>query len=133
MSQREYAADLLHSDRLCAGDGLLRRGTPRRDRPCRYHAERIEFDLFFYHPDVSARSLGVASVLFEIEWGAAPGLHAHVSRLSISACPSTAYKSHYGPHELLHGRPGESDEPMWVAADRGRGMTDEDGCDRSNI
>lgn len=69
---------------------------------------------FFYHPDVAALSLGVASVLFEIEW--ARRLHcAHVYLgYRVQDCPSTAYKAQYGPHQLLHGRPALDGEPVWV-------------------
>lgn len=68
---------------------------------------------FFYHPDVGACSLGVASVLFEIEWARRMNRPYLYLGYRISSCPSTAYKSQYGPHELLIGRPGPEDEPIW--------------------
>lgn len=71
---------------------------------------------FFYHPDASALSLGVASVLFEVEWARAHGL-AHVYLgYRIAGCPSTAYKSQYTPHELLVGRPELDQPPIWRPA-----------------
>ena len=72
---------------------------------------------FFYHPDAARLSLGVASVLFEIEWARSRGkTHVYLG-YRIAGCPSTAYKSQYGPHELLGGRP-ELDEPaIWRPAE----------------
>lgn len=68
---------------------------------------------FFYHPDAGGRSLGVASVLFEIEWARQLGC-AHVYLgYRVLGCPSSAYKANYGPHELLIGRPGFDEEPAW--------------------
>ncbi|MDR3405202.1 MAG: arginyltransferase [Chthoniobacter sp.] len=68
---------------------------------------------FFYHPNVSACSLGVASVLFEIEWARRMERPHLYLGYRVSGCPSTAYKSHYGPHELLQGRPEMEEAPVW--------------------
>jgi arginine-tRNA-protein transferase len=68
---------------------------------------------FFYHPDVSECSLGVASVLFEIEGARRLGCPHLYLGYRVSSCPSTAYKSQYGPHELLQGRPESDEEPVW--------------------
>jgi len=68
---------------------------------------------FFYHPEVAASSLGVASVLFEIEWARRMGCTHLYLGYRVSNCPSTAYKAQYGPHELLYGRPGADTEPVW--------------------
>jgi len=68
---------------------------------------------FFYHPDIADCSPGVASVLFEIEWARQRGC-AHVYLgYRVQACPSTAYKGQYGPHELLVDRPGFAEAPEW--------------------
>ncbi len=69
---------------------------------------------FFYHPDLRERSLGVASVLFEIEWARQRGRRHVYLGYRISGCPSTAYKSQYGPHELLLGRPDFGETAVWV-------------------
>jgi arginine-tRNA-protein transferase len=65
---------------------------------------------FFYHPDAAHLSLGVASVLFEIEWARSRQRPHVYLGYRIAGCPSTAYKSQYSPHELLVGRP-ELDQP----------------------
>lgn len=70
---------------------------------------------FFYHPDVADLSLGVASVLFEVEW-AKKRQRPHVYLgYRIAHCPSTAYKSQYAPHELLRGRPELTEPAVWSA------------------
>jgi arginine-tRNA-protein transferase len=69
---------------------------------------------FFYHPSVGHLSLGVASVLFEIEWARQMDRTHLYLGYRIADCPSTAYKSQYGPHELLRGRPELDEEPEWV-------------------
>ncbi len=68
---------------------------------------------FFYHPDAAVWSPGVASVLFEVEWARQRGCTHLYLGYRVSGCPSTAYKSQYGPHELLIGRPGFDEEPVW--------------------
>ena len=68
---------------------------------------------FYYHPDCRPRGLGVASVLFEIFW-ARENDCAHVYLgYCVRSCPSTAYKSQYGPHEILVGRPEFTDRAVW--------------------
>jgi arginine-tRNA-protein transferase len=68
---------------------------------------------FFYHPDVAHLSLGVASVLFEVEWARARQRPHVYLGYRIAGCPSTAYKSHYAPHELLRGRPELGEAACW--------------------
>ena len=70
---------------------------------------------FYYHPDAAPWSPGVASVMFEIEWARQQGCSHLYLGYRVAACPSTAYKSQYGPHELLTDRPGAEEEPVWVA------------------
>ena len=61
-------------------------------------------------------SLGVASVLFEIEWARSRNRPHVYLGYRIAGCPSTAYKSQYLPHELLEGRPELADPPVWRGA-----------------
>jgi arginyl-tRNA--protein-N-Asp/Glu arginylyltransferase len=76
-------------------------------------AQAVSSIYFFYHPDVAACSLGVASVLFEIEWARQMNCTHLYLGYRVRECPSTAYKAQYGPHELLYGRPEMEDEPVW--------------------
>jgi len=80
-------------------------------------AHAVSSIYFFYHPDVGACSLGVASVLFEIEWARRMRRPHLYLGYRVNSCPSTAYKSHYGPHELLQGRPEMEQAPVWRPAE----------------
>jgi arginine-tRNA-protein transferase len=70
---------------------------------------------FYYHPDIAACSPGVASVLFEVEWARQRGCEHVYLGYRVLGCPSTAYKAHYGPHELLTDRPHFKERPVWVS------------------
>lgn len=70
--------------------------------------------IFFWDPEFSPPSLGVAHVVWLIEEAAARGL-AHVYLgYRVADCASLAYKSRYGPHELLLTLPGHT-APVWSA------------------
>ena len=71
---------------------------------------------FYYHPDVAKLSLGVASVLFEVEWARQRNRGHVYLGYRIAACPSTAYKSQFGPHELLTERPELGEPANWQPA-----------------
>jgi arginine-tRNA-protein transferase len=72
---------------------------------------------FYYHPDVAAYSPGVASVLCEAEWARQQGcVHLYLG-YRVLGCPSTEYKAHYRPHELLLERPAFDAEPKWIVED----------------
>jgi len=73
---------------------------------------------FYYHPDVRELSLGVASILFELDWARARGKPHLYLGYRISGCPSTAYKSQFGPHELLIQRPGFGDPAVWESGEK---------------
>ncbi len=68
---------------------------------------------FFHDPQWSHLSLGTASVLFEIDWVRSRGGSHLYMGFCVAACPSTAYKARFGPHERLVGRPGLEDEAIW--------------------
>jgi arginine-tRNA-protein transferase len=68
---------------------------------------------FFYDPAYARRSLGVANVLFQIEYARRRGL-AHVYLgYRVAECRSLQYKARFRPHELLVGRPSPTDTPDW--------------------
>jgi arginyl-tRNA--protein-N-Asp/Glu arginylyltransferase len=55
----------------------------------------------FYEPDHRDRSLGVFSVLAEIEWAARLGVPFYYLGYWIRGCRTMEYKANYGPHEVL--------------------------------
>ena len=69
---------------------------------------------FYYHPEWRDRSLGTASVLFELAHAAERGRSHLYLGFRVQACLSTAYKSAFRPHELLEGRPDADTEPLWI-------------------
>jgi arginyl-tRNA--protein-N-Asp/Glu arginylyltransferase len=72
---------------------------------------------FFYHPDSSARSLGVASVLRELDLAHERGCKYLYLGYRVRQCRALSYKEQFTPHELLWGRPELDENPRWVAAD----------------
>ena len=70
---------------------------------------------FFYDPDYKARSIGIASVLQEIETARELGLQYLYLGYRVEGCASMQYKTQFRPHELLVGRPSDSVTPQWVA------------------
>jgi arginine-tRNA-protein transferase len=53
-------------------------------------------------------------VLQEIEFCRAHGLPYLYLGYWVAGCASMAYKSQYRPHELLAGRPGDGETPVWT-------------------
>jgi len=72
---------------------------------------------FFYDPRLRPLGIGVASVLFEIQWALENGRSHLYLGYCVRACPSTAYKAQFTPHEILVGRPEFSDMPVWRAVE----------------
>ncbi len=107
--------DILPAESVRAGDGVLRRRSSGRARTDRRHDAGGEFDLLFLSPGHRGLSPGVASVLFEMEWARQRGCTHLYLGYRVLGCPSTAYKSQYGPHELLVDRPGFDEMPVWTA------------------
>ncbi|HEX4931616.1 MAG TPA: hypothetical protein VFV33_00470, partial [Gemmatimonadaceae bacterium] len=68
--------------------------------------------IFFWHPDASPPSLGVAHIVHLVEEAAARGLSYVYLGYRVADCPSLAYKGRYAPHEILMTRPGEH-PPVW--------------------
>lgn len=73
--------------------------------------------VYFYHaPDWRPQAPGVYSVLCEIEHCRQQGLPYLYLGYWIRECPSMAYKSQYGPHSLLQGRPADEAPATWLPA-----------------
>ncbi len=67
----------------------------------------------FYDPELRARSLGVYSVLRQVELARERGVPYLYLGFWIADNRSMCYKARYRPHEILEGRPGQGDEPIW--------------------
>lgn len=70
---------------------------------------------FFFDPDLGQLSPGSANVVFAVEDAAARGLEHVYLGYRVLGCASLRYKAGFGPHELLHERPGFRERPEWVA------------------
>jgi len=71
---------------------------------------------FFWDPEHAPPSLGVAHVLALVEDAKSTGVPWVYLGYRVLGCASLRYKARYGPHELLHDRPGSSEAPAWRAA-----------------
>ncbi len=71
--------------------------------------------IYFYHdPHFRQRGLGTYSLLREIDDAAREGRQYHYLGYWVRGCPSMAYKSRFGPHELLRGTMvDDGEEPDW--------------------
>ncbi|MGZ3418151.1 MAG: arginyltransferase [Polyangiales bacterium] len=75
------------------------------------HASSAVF--FFSDPDRSRDSLGVANVVLGIEAAKAAGKEHVYLGYRVEGCASLAYKSRFGPHEQLQGRPSLREPSKW--------------------
>lgn len=69
---------------------------------------------FFWDPELAPASLGVANVVSLIEDARRNGLPHVYLGYRVLDCASLVYKSKYRPHELLVGRPAETEPPTWT-------------------
>jgi leucyl-tRNA---protein transferase len=82
--------------------------------------EALSSIYFFYDPEYKERSIGIASVLREIETARELGLKYLYLGYRVLGCPSMEYKTQFRPHELLVGRPTDAETPQWVAEEEFR-------------
>ncbi len=68
----------------------------------------------FYEPELRSRSLGVYSILRQIELARANGLPHLYLGYRVSGNPSMSYKANYRPHQILRGRPELDERPEWI-------------------
>lgn len=68
---------------------------------------------FFWDPERAPPSLGVAHVVRLVDDARAKELPHVYLGYRVLGCPSLVYKGRYGPHELLEGRPGPLEAPVW--------------------
>ena len=101
-SAREYAGWLVHScvrtveTRYWLEDELIAVGIVDLGR----HAASSVY--FYFDPDLSDRSLGVFSVLAELNWAKHLGLNWYYLGLYVKGCAHLNYKARYYPHERLN-------------------------------
>ncbi|MCP4661876.1 MAG: arginyltransferase [bacterium] len=69
----------------------------------------------YYEPELRSRSLGVFSVLREIELARSRGLPHCYLGYWVEGNQSMRYKANYRPHQILKGRPDFDEQPMWLA------------------
>ncbi|MDB4944643.1 MAG: Arginine-tRNA-protein transferase [Labilithrix sp.] len=68
---------------------------------------------FYWDPEHAPSSLGVANVVTLVEDAQARGIPHVYLGYRVMGCPSLLYKSRFGPHELLEGRPGFGESGVW--------------------
>ncbi len=69
---------------------------------------------FFHEPSLRSRSLGVFSMLKELEYARERRIPHHHLGFWVPECPSMLYKGTYRPMELLVGYASDDEEPAWV-------------------
>ena len=74
----------------------------------------ISSTYFYFDPEFERLSLGVYSALCEISLARQHGKAYVYFGYRVLGCKSLIYKSAFRPHELLVGRPGEGEEPVWI-------------------
>ena len=92
-----YARDIVdtYELRYCIGDRLVAVSIVD---VC---AQSVSAVYHFFDPDEADRSLGVFSVLAEIQWAAQLGVPHYYLGFWIEGCATMHYKANYGPHEVL--------------------------------
>jgi arginine-tRNA-protein transferase len=70
---------------------------------------------FFYDPTYAPLSPGVLHVLTLVRLARERGQRHVYLGFRIEGCASMRYKARFGPHELLHDRPGMNETPRWTA------------------
>ena len=80
--------------------------------------EALSSIYFFFDPAYKHLSLGVTSVLCEIAAARERGLKHLYLGYRVLGCPSMEYKAQFRPHELLQGRPSDSETPVWAKDER---------------
>lgn len=72
--------------------------------------------VYTYHdPEYRSRSLGTASILFQLREAERRGKRWVYLGYRVLGCMSSEYKGRFGPHELLEGWPEFDDTPSWTS------------------
>ena len=86
---------------------------------------------FFHEPSLRSRSLGVYSMLRELEYARQRQIPHHHLGYWVPECPSMLYKGTYRPMELLVGYASDDEEPEWVNEEDWRPMLNRNQRERS--
>lgn len=76
-------------------------------------SESLSSIYFFYSPRIANRSIGIASVLYEVEIAKSRGRQYVYLGYHVAGCGSLEYKAGFRPHQVLVGRPGDTEPPVW--------------------
>ena len=114
VSAEDYYSGFLSGDfpfqrefRYYRGNRLIGVGLVDMTRRCSSSA-------YFYHePEWRAAGPGVFSMLVELQYARQVGIAYHYLGYWIAESPSMAYKSQYGPHELLRNYGTDAETPVW--------------------
>lgn len=68
---------------------------------------------FFYDPSIARLSPGVGNVMLSVEMARELGCQHVYLGYRVADCPSLTYKGRFRPHEILEGRPGMNEVPVW--------------------
>jgi arginine-tRNA-protein transferase len=74
----------------------------------------------YYAPEYGRMSLGTANVVYLVDDAKGRGLPYVYLGYRVSECASLRYKQEFRPHELLVGRPGFGEVPVWSSGKGGR-------------
>lgn len=81
-------------------------------------ADCLSAAYFFYDPVIARLSPGVGNVMGCVELARELGAQHVYLGYRVDGCPSLTYKGSFRPHELLMGRPGLDESPVWLEAQR---------------
>jgi len=74
----------------------------------------ISANYFYYDPDLAKLSLGVYSLLVQIELAKKKGLLWIYPGYFVKDCQSLNYKASYRPHQVLRNLPEFDEKPIWL-------------------
>lgn len=84
----------------------------------------------YYDPRCRNRSLGTFSILQHVALAKKRGVSRVYLGYWVAGNASMRYKANYLPHEILEGRPGLDEEPVWGSSEVHSGRSPDDGTVR---
>ncbi len=79
-----------------------------------YLDDGISANYFYYDPDYSNLSLGVYSLLMQIEFAKEKNLSWIYLGYYVKDCKSLNYKASYKPNQILRNLPNLNEKPIWL-------------------